>query len=1316
MLDHPCLYSKIATGYNGGFMNSKSTLLPGMVEWTLAQKNPNNISCSFGCGFLFLDVCGFTKLTEKVSAKGHYGVEVITNLLNQYFNLLNDKIIQYGGQILKFEGDAILAAFAIPEKTCLAQMQICMEEFRGGLDFLNNAFRQEYGSELAYHGSMGFGQSQMIILGNPEKHLDYFVYSSIMGDLYHLCELAGHNETLVVKRDNAEKSILTESCKKTAQPTIPQFADQDFDQSFFPSEILERGQSETFSGELRNSAILFIGVNAEEFIQEAKYEEINRYYSAIQEIVYHLEGMVNKIDYTDKGMILLISFGILQTHVDDIERAILAAHQINRLDSPLKAKIGLTYSNLYAGILGAKNRHEYGIIGGGVNVAARLMSSAEYGQIVFTKDILGNAESRFEAKFLRKTLVKGIKEELEFYLIVRELPEHIHSYIKQFNDKLQVSYLTETAHIITQIAEKKLNQVIIYGEHGTGKSFIGWQILKEFYDQGCKLAVFVLDEYNQHDRLVLLRKLICKGLQCEDPLANPERLKTYVANLLEEHDLENVMQALGAVSQGNKLADEGGKQKDLMLESLLKCFEGLIAEYDYILIDNIQWLDDLSSQILNKRLGEVDKKPQTLVLTHSQSQNSERKPAVLNSRTSALHLGDLEHEQVNALICSRIPNVTHQAGDFIYDLAGGNPRFVVELCNQINSLYPEPDTLITMQNIQDIQNKGLLPYSVENLFMIKYEALSAEAKDILKKASIIGKGFTLKEIIETQEGINQSAIYEVFNELKERDIIYVTDLSPELQYLFSNALMRQAVYSTILLTEKKDLHNRIAMFYEDKFADRAMQHSELIAYHYHLGENQAKALSYSLQAACQNQAISNHGEALYYFQIALQNAIDPLQKASIRLCSADSQFYLGEFEAAKASLDAVPLPDLKDAEELGKYHYLRSRALYLAGDYEGVLHYLEQVADFNGLCGEQTRLYQLDCLYKLYRIEEFMALQAKLKQDYATLAAKALHSKAKSINSLLNSYIKLSAEKRTPVQKHYLYLLLKLEAVATLNLSNTGRYKEAEKSLLLQYDIAKGIKDDLSLRISSNSLGIVYGQMGKLDKAYKAYVEAIGIADKIGDRFGFAKVLCDLGTLHRRMGEHKKALQNFNRSLKIFEALGNLSFQGTVLHGIGEMYHWEEKHLQAQKYYRKALKIAKLSGDLFGVSIEQDGLGDIQFLQGNYPQAKQIYLKNLKLQEKIGDIQGIAHTYGNLGNLAKKEQDYPLAIKHYLKNIELTASVADTDGNGKGYFNLASVYQEMGNNEKLIENLRIAMQRFEQAGSTQLIEMTRKRLADLGAM
>jgi class 3 adenylate cyclase len=571
-----------------------------MVQWTLEQKNPDNVSCSFGCGYLFLDVCGFTRLTETASAKGHYGVEVITNLLNEYFDLLNSQIMRAGGQIIKFEGDAVLAAFPDSENACHITIKKCVEDIKQGLKKLNQRLESTYGSDLAFHSSMVL-YLQYSNFGKEQKALDYFVLQSKLSIFIYAMRHTGK------KRVFGNKCVIIQlmiSNSYNHNLQIPQSSELSYDHLFFPPEVLQRISSESFSGELRNAAILFIGINAEILIRKSDYKTLNKYYSSVQDIVYRLGGMINKIDYTDKGLILLISFGILQTHIDDIERAIICANQINKLKSPLKAKIGLTYSNLYAGILGGQQRYEFGIIGNGVNVAARLMTSAKYGQIVFTKDILPSVQSRFEVQFLRKDKVKGIKGELEFYHIVRELPEYLNSYKKQYDDKTQVFYQNETESIIKKIASKKLSQLLISGEHGTGKSFISWKIISSFYAKASKIAIIVLDEFNRHDFLILHRKFISKSLGIDDPLAEPDKLKEYLYNLMDKRDSDILLQALGLQNQGSKQIIDSEKHKDLVLLSLYKSLYILMKDLDIVLLDNIQWLDDLSNQIIQKRLEE----------------------------------------------------------------------------------------------------------------------------------------------------------------------------------------------------------------------------------------------------------------------------------------------------------------------------------------------------------------------------------------------------------------------------------------------------------------------------------------------------------------------------------------------------------------------------------------------------------------------------------------------------------------------------------------------------------------------------------------
>ncbi|HSQ39663.1 MAG TPA: adenylate/guanylate cyclase domain-containing protein, partial [Anaerolineales bacterium] len=62
---------------------------------------------------LFADISGFTRLTESLAEAGPAGVETIANVLNDYFGQLIDIVHQYGGDVVKFAGDAVIAVWNI---------------------------------------------------------------------------------------------------------------------------------------------------------------------------------------------------------------------------------------------------------------------------------------------------------------------------------------------------------------------------------------------------------------------------------------------------------------------------------------------------------------------------------------------------------------------------------------------------------------------------------------------------------------------------------------------------------------------------------------------------------------------------------------------------------------------------------------------------------------------------------------------------------------------------------------------------------------------------------------------------------------------------------------------------------------------------------------------------------------------------------------------------------------------------------------------------------------------------------------------------
>ena len=57
---------------------------------------------------LFSDIRGFTAMTEQLGPEG------IIALLNRYFDVMSDAIIEYGGLVNKFGGDSLLAVFGTP--------------------------------------------------------------------------------------------------------------------------------------------------------------------------------------------------------------------------------------------------------------------------------------------------------------------------------------------------------------------------------------------------------------------------------------------------------------------------------------------------------------------------------------------------------------------------------------------------------------------------------------------------------------------------------------------------------------------------------------------------------------------------------------------------------------------------------------------------------------------------------------------------------------------------------------------------------------------------------------------------------------------------------------------------------------------------------------------------------------------------------------------------------------------------------------------------------------------------------------------------
>ena len=135
---------------------------PSLTASVRSGKDPTKIRPSLeSLTILFCDICSFVHLSEHLSA-----IET-THFLNRYFTVLNNIIIQNGGEIDKLIGDEIMAIFHDTESAVNAAFDIrhCMGEFS-----IDN-MQVDNGVGL-YNGE--------VIMGNigSDKKLDFTVIGS----------------------------------------------------------------------------------------------------------------------------------------------------------------------------------------------------------------------------------------------------------------------------------------------------------------------------------------------------------------------------------------------------------------------------------------------------------------------------------------------------------------------------------------------------------------------------------------------------------------------------------------------------------------------------------------------------------------------------------------------------------------------------------------------------------------------------------------------------------------------------------------------------------------------------------------------------------------------------------------------------------------------------------------------------------------------------------------------------------------------------------------------------------------------------------
>jgi len=353
------------------------------------------VSRSFAGAVLFADMQNFTILAERLNREDPVsGVKTLAHYLDIYIGRLVDIITDQGGDIVKFAGDAVFAIWE--EQGVNGPAAAVVHAIRCGLKIQSLLHRYQVAQDtrLALRVGVGAGTLHELHLGGYLDRWEFLFAGRPMSEsgragtlaepgqvvlspqAARLAQKAGYGQRIAGRRFQLIQNEVGPQVP-LSRHQIPANA-QDAFKVYIPRAVLVSNTG--MQAELRPVTVLFCKLKGFKFPVDTSLATLQVIMLILQECIYRYEGSINRLGVDEKGAILLAAFGLPPlVHPDDPVRGVLAALDIRRALAVVghDACVGVATGRAFCGTVGNDVRCEYTMHGVNVNLAARLMVTAE---------------------------------------------------------------------------------------------------------------------------------------------------------------------------------------------------------------------------------------------------------------------------------------------------------------------------------------------------------------------------------------------------------------------------------------------------------------------------------------------------------------------------------------------------------------------------------------------------------------------------------------------------------------------------------------------------------------------------------------------------------------------------------------------------------------------------------------------------------------------------------------------------------------------------------------------------------------------------
>lgn len=719
-------------------------------------------------------------------------------------------------------------------------------------------------------------------------------------------------------------------------------------------------------GERKQVTILFCDIVgstslAAKLGADRMHRVLNEFMPVAEAFVRQYDGDMNQ--FLGDGFMAL--FGAPIMHEDHARRAALAALAIRDAVAgqvwstmpaglQLRIRIGLNSGPVVFARVGDKQGASVTAIGDTANVAARLQTEAQPGQVVCSASVARAISAFVESRTLGARKIKGKVEPIEVFELLAFRP----------TQALQApTGLDAGANLVgrggewatLKVAVERLcggsgGIVTIAGEAGLGKSRLLAETQALALGSAARWVQGTCVSYGKSNSYLPFRALMRDALGIADDEVEASALQKVAraigdlfgagaADIAPFVSLLLGLHPQGAGAQRLQALEGQATGHQIFLTSLRVVERLAQARPLAFVLDDWQWTDSSSAALLQHLLPLALRLPILFVVAYRPTGDGGSGAGLVyslrtNEQLTALHreialapldLAAARQHLIQLLAPGPLPAPLEA---YLLRRAGGNPFYLGELVRTLMATgVIERDHASGGWHAAGPLDANLLPDRIEGVILARVDRLDSRAKQLLKLVAVIGRSFSLRVLLAVTRGHPDLA--GDLATLKTAELLVAAPNARETGFTFCHPLIQQAVYDSLLEEQRCQLHGEVGLAFLRLFADRTQEIYPLLAHHFACAQDWDRAHEYLFLAGGEAGRIAADTEALELYESALRAAtasarsVDRVRRAQLATRMAEALYRLGRNDAAlKHALEALA--------GLGFSYPVTPRATYVA--------------------------------------------------------------------------------------------------------------------------------------------------------------------------------------------------------------------------------------------------------------------------------------------------------------------------------------------------------------------------------------------------